>query len=77
MSKFIYCSKSKTFDNYHSWIMQQCPHIVSIKQSSMLIKDVDDVVEGKWSSYYEGDYCRRTAFFELESDAMAFKLKWT
>ena len=62
---------------FHGQIIYQCPHMVPLHKSlSLLIKDVDDFVEGKWSSFTDDDYCVRTAFFELESDAMAFKLRW-
>lgn len=79
LEKFIYQpTQSETVHKgYASWIIIRCPYEVDLDgNDSILRKDVDDLVEGKWSSYYVGQFCIDVAYFELETDAMAFKLKF-
>lgn len=74
LEKFIFQSETLS-EGFASWIILQCPYEVDLSSNNyILMKDVDDLVEGKWSSYYDSSRCVKTAYFELESDAMAFKL---
>ena len=75
--KFIYCRHIKWPGKYTLKILSICSFQVNLKDQ-ILLKDIDTFVEGKWSSYVAADenYGDGPYFFELETDAMAFKLRW-
>ena len=78
LKKFIF-DDDITRDNFHIWILTACPFMVNLESSgsNILFNDIENLVEGKWSSHISNkDISRSPYFFELESDAMAFKLKW-
>lgn len=60
-------------------IIKVCPYKIEVTKNDdcFSFNDIEEFVNGKWSSYISslttpcGPY-----FFELESDAMAFKLRW-
>ncbi len=68
-----------TRDKFHTWIAEICPYKVTLEDNSsnILFNDIENFVEGKWSSHIlSKDISCGPYFFELETDAMAFKLRW-
>ena len=77
VKKFIFEDTDRQ-NGFHEWILTLCPFRVILPDfPDILFIDIEDFVEGKWSSHILNDKISRSPyFFELESDAMAFKLRW-
>ena len=61
---------------FSSGIYTLCSFEVKLGNEYILTEDIENFVEGAWSSFVNDQFSCRAYFFELESDAMAFKLRW-
>ena len=62
-----------------AWLLERLPYKVTLNNEDELIdlRDVDVFVQGKWSAYAAIDGTGDSHyFFEFETDALAFKLRW-
>lgn len=65
--------------NFIEWISRICPYEVNIKNRIISFSEIDNLIEGRWSSYIvasNNNFSISPHYFELESDALAFKLRW-
>lgn len=59
------------------WLLERLPHRIIVPNNvSLDLRDVGDSVLEKWSAYHNIEDGRGYYFFETETDAMAFKLRW-
>ncbi len=58
------------------WLLERLPYELTNPSTKNFIdlRDIGELAEGQWSAYAGRNDAHY--FFELESDAMAFKLKW-
>ena len=78
VKKFIFDDELRQ-DTFYKWIITLCPFKVVLSElPNILFIDIENLVEGKWSCHIlDHEISRSPYFFELESDAMAFKLRWS
>ena len=75
-------SPTNTEPHIRPWLLKRLPFEVIVDEGKDIdLRDVGESVEGKWSAYSgwdhrNGTYCCGHYFFELETDVMAFKLRW-
>ena len=58
------------------WLLERLPVKVSTLGSVGDLRDIGHSVEGNWSSFTSKWDGKSYYFFETETDAMAFKLRW-
>ncbi len=63
---------------YHirEWLLNQLPFEIAIRYGVSGLTNIGNSVEGKWSAYVSSSDFKTHYFFESETDAMAFKLRW-
>ena len=61
------------------WLLNRFPFEVVTENFAAEHQEVGEFVEGKWSVYFVWNISSDEThyFFELASDAMAFKLRWS
>ena len=63
------------------WLLERVKYEVIIKNNTygLDLRDIEEQVEGKWAAFRIVEMSDKNYshyFFELETDAMAFKLRW-
>ena len=64
--------------DYHvrNWLLERLPYELSMYDSFIASRDIGEHIEGSWSSFYSVIDHHTHYFFQFETDAMIFKLKW-
>ena len=66
-------------ENIRNWLLSRLPFEVTILKANATEHEIEEFIEcmeGSWSAYNIGMSYEAHFFFELDSDAVAFKLRW-
>ena len=69
-----YNIRSSNADELRNWLLESLPYEIVITYNTVDLRDVNELVEGKWSAYMA--LCEFHYFFEFKTDAVAFKLRF-
>lgn len=62
--------------NLHDDLLEILPYEIVLSQTNRIdLRDIDNFVQDKWSAYASAQN-QSHYFFKLETDAVAFKLRW-
>ena len=63
--------------NLRDSLLEKLPHEIILQTEHCIdLRTIDDFVQDKWSAFADERKLQSHYFFKLETDAVAFKLRW-